>query len=200
MIPSLSYMTSHVKLVSPVSLLRQQLFDATCVVMPESSKETSIRNIRPFGLRMQPELKSRLQKVAETRGMSLNELITSTMEMIFDGDESTHPAIVALPGYLVHALHLTSDYDSGGVEQSILRILSAAFPDPEGIEALHSKQMRVLRELEDLDRHSGMSGQVNSAYTAVFDLLSDINNELGRQALKNVKGSLPPSDSPSPDD
>lgn len=50
------------------------------------SKDDLIRNINPFGLRMQPDLKARLEEATQESKRSLNAEIVARLERSFEGD------------------------------------------------------------------------------------------------------------------
>lgn len=47
-----------------------------------------MRNIAPFGLRMQPDLKERIQAAADANGRSMNTEIIRRLEISFDMEDS----------------------------------------------------------------------------------------------------------------
>ncbi len=49
-------------------------------MMSSDDTETKIANIPPFGLRMQPELRRRVEAVAKANGRSLNSEIVARLE------------------------------------------------------------------------------------------------------------------------
>lgn len=56
-----------------------------------SEKRTLIRNINPFGLRMPPDLRERLEQSAAANGRSLNAEIVHRLRLTFepeDGDDT----------------------------------------------------------------------------------------------------------------
>lgn len=62
-------------------------------------KNEPMRNINPFGLRMQPDLRAQIEKAAEQSHRSLNAEIVARLETSFEVDEAI--AVVA-PGAPLH--------------------------------------------------------------------------------------------------
>ncbi|MEP9371173.1 Arc family DNA-binding protein [Mesorhizobium sp. KR1-2] len=54
------------------------------------SDETKVANITPFGLRLQPELKRRVEEAAKASGNSLNMEIAARLEASFAADDARH--------------------------------------------------------------------------------------------------------------
>lgn len=50
--------------------------------------DTKVANITPFGLRLQPSLKRRVEEAAKANGRSLNSEIAARLEASFGGDQS----------------------------------------------------------------------------------------------------------------
>lgn len=55
-------------------------------------KDEPMRNINPFGLRLQPELKARLEEAAEKNKRSLNAEISARLEITIDIDRRLEEA------------------------------------------------------------------------------------------------------------
>lgn len=66
-------------------------------------KETLVRNINPFGLRMQPELKETLDREAKINGRSLNAEIVARLQLSLDNQ------VTAKNGYTTDQ-HAASNY------------------------------------------------------------------------------------------
>jgi hypothetical protein len=63
-----------------------------CVSM---STDNSMRNINPFGLRMQPELKAKIEAEAVKNHRSINAEITARLERTFDNSEVSAEGVAA---------------------------------------------------------------------------------------------------------
>ncbi|WP_077120728.1 toxin-antitoxin system HicB family antitoxin [Agrobacterium rosae] len=75
------------------------------VMRKSDDPETKIANIAPFGLRLQPELKRRVEAAAKKANRSLNAEITSRLEFSFAAD-----VIVQETGWDVGHGHETPEF------------------------------------------------------------------------------------------
>lgn len=57
-------------------------------MMKTDDADTKIANITPFGLRLQPSLKRRVEEAAKANGRSLNSEIAARLEASFGDDQS----------------------------------------------------------------------------------------------------------------
>lgn len=118
----------------------------------KESKTQSVRNIPPFGLRMQPDLKEKLGDIAKAKDISLNELITSTLSDVYRPEDASSVIVLNLPKYLSTALEVVTDYGNRPIEYAILEILREAFPNASGIQAVHEAEDTVINALDELER------------------------------------------------
>lgn len=65
--------------------------------MEKTTTRAATSNIAPFGLRLQPELKSRLEQAATANGRSLNAEIVARLQGSFDLDDQLTLAPGARP-------------------------------------------------------------------------------------------------------
>lgn len=95
--------------------------------------ETKIANIAPFGLRLQPELKRRVEAAAKKANRSLNAEITSRLEFSFAAD-----VVVQETGWDVGHGHETPEFRAA---------YQASQPLEKRVAALETEVAKLLRLL-----------------------------------------------------
>lgn len=84
--------------------------------------EEKIGNVAPFGLRMLPHLKTRLEASAEARGVSLNSEIVQRLEETFDG------ATVLLPAAVRRRIEVAANNNHRDFEHELAFALDTMYP------------------------------------------------------------------------
>lgn len=153
----------------------------------KESKTQSVRNIPPFGLRMQPDLKEKLNHIAKARDISLNELITSTLSDVYRPEDASNVVILNLPKYLSEALTVFTDYHNRPIEYAILDVLREVFPNATGIQAVHDAEEEALSAFDDIE-DSLHGGEKVAMRGALLDLLEIY----GRNFKHGISENTPP--------
>lgn len=116
-------------IATPVKPLRQWINSITRKAMSDSDNKPLVRNIAPFGLRLQPRLKRRLDAEAQERSKSLNSLISEALQMVYPVDDYSSETVILHLGHdLLDGIKSSAVANNRDVRCEITSALEEAYP------------------------------------------------------------------------
>jgi hypothetical protein len=163
------------------------------VAMATKPTRAPTAHIVPFGLRLQPELKTRLEKSATSNGRSLNAEITARLERSFD------PSSLELPdGYRERLEEHAKEYGRTLDEEIINRIYQSFEWDEYFIpirlqRALHAYRKRNgLESREAIDRLVTAGLHAEAPAVLILNIEEHVDIESIAAVLDEARKRLPP--------
>lgn len=116
--------------------------------MADSNDKPLVRNIPPFGLRLQPDLKKRMDDEAERQGKSLNLVISEALEKLFvPGRYDLEPIILQLDLDLADGVKGEAENNGRTLEAEVMSVIEEAYPRTTKVERLLDEVNLLLEDL-----------------------------------------------------
>jgi len=138
-------------------------------------EKQSVRNIKPFGLRIQPDLKERLSELAQREGKSLNEFISSALEKLYGTDSQSRMIVLRLPSNLYAAIEARCEYGFREPDSVVIEVLKEHFPASYSIEKAQNLGEQLFETLDTEVDESRVSDAVLDKLRSIILELSDLH-------------------------
>lgn len=120
--------------------------------MKESDENPPVRNIPPFGLRLQPDLKGRLDQRAKDDGISLNKLISKALEDVFPPSGAVETPITIVPSAELRVYAEISAKSNGrSLEAEIIDLMQEAYPPEDAINEIKKWLDATTKAAEEIE-------------------------------------------------